>query len=139
MIYSLIIFNSKCWLENIFYLLLNLSFLIKCSGGTYGMKDYRLTHCWYTLHVIPMTSVGVHYACHTRDICWCTLRTSYPWPLLVDAMYVILWPLSVTSDIVINPVTSIADLILQYTKNWTISNDFHSHFNKMAWLCNSPF
>jgi len=57
------------------------------------------------MHLIPMTFASAHYARHTWDLGWCALcTTSYPWPL------------HVTPDIVINPVTSIADLILQCTK-----------------------
>ena len=141
----------------LFYLLLHLNFLTKCSCGTYGMKDYRFTHCWctlctsypwhllvHTMHIIPITSAGAHYAqCHNHDICWYTLRTmSYLWHLLVHIMHLIPmtfasahyachirdrcwctlrttsypWPLHVTPDTVINAVASIADLILQCTK-----------------------
>jgi len=88
----------------LFYLLLHLNFLTKCSCGTYGMKDYRFTHCWctlctsypwhllvHTMHIIPITSAGAHYAqCHNHDICWYTLRTmSYLWHLLVHIMHLI--------------------------------------------------
>jgi hypothetical protein len=48
----------------------------------------------HTMHIIPVTSACARYAqCHTCDIFWCILCTSYPCHLLVHTMHVI----SVTS------------------------------------------